>query len=280
MYNLYHLDDIVFEYKNKSYRAYTLRRDYHHNMNKAMLIILVTLFTAVCIAIHHYRNISTQIADEVEKVVTIENLDIEEILPETKPPKSKEAEASAPAKLKEATIEYVEPNVVNNHEPVTEQNFPIIDSLSTKIISNVNKEGTAGDGNLSSHIENNISGSGNSETSISNVIVDKKDEISNYAEVMPEFPGGFTALMKFLSSNIRYPVLARENNITGKIVMKFTVLKTGEIKDIKAISSIDPLLEKEVIRVLKLMPKWKPGMIKNNTVNVSFVLPVHFNLDN
>lgn len=97
-------------------------------------------------------------------------------------------------------------------------------------------------------------------------------------ENKPEFPGGDAAMMKYLSENIKYPVIAQENGIQGRVICQFVVNKDGSIVDINVVRSVDPSLDKEAIRVIKSMPKWKPGMQRGKPVRVKFTLPVSFRL--
>ena len=98
-------------------------------------------------------------------------------------------------------------------------------------------------------------------------------------ESMPEFPGGQQALFKYLSDNIKYPVIAQENGIQGRVICQFTVNKDGSIVDIEVVrSGGDPSLDKEAVRVIKTMPKWKPGKQRGKQVRVKFTVPVSFKL--
>ena len=98
-------------------------------------------------------------------------------------------------------------------------------------------------------------------------------------ESMPEFPGGQQALFKFLSENIKYPVIAQENGIQGRVICQFTVNKDGSIVDIEVVrSGGDPSLDKEAVRVIKSMPKWKPGKQRGKPVRVKYTVPVSFKL--
>ncbi|MCQ2340007.1 MAG: energy transducer TonB [Paludibacteraceae bacterium] len=97
-------------------------------------------------------------------------------------------------------------------------------------------------------------------------------------EKQPEFPGGTQAMMKYLSENIKYPMIAQENGIQGRVICQFVVNKDGSIVDIQVVRSVDPSLDKEAIRVIKSMPKWKPGMQRGKAVRVKFTLPVVFRL--
>ena len=84
--------------------------------------------------------------------------------------------------------------------------------------------------------------------------------------------------MKYLAENIKYPMIAQENGIQGRVICQFVVNKDGSIVDINVVRSVDPSLDKEAIRVIKSMPKWKPGMQRGKAVRVKFTLPVVFRL--
>jgi len=95
-------------------------------------------------------------------------------------------------------------------------------------------------------------------------------------EVMPQFPDGEQALLRYISSNVRYPVEAMKNGNQGKVVVKFTVNTDGSISDIEVIRSIDPLLDAEACRVVRSMPDWKPGTQDGEKARMNYVLPVSF----
>ena len=96
---------------------------------------------------------------------------------------------------------------------------------------------------------------------------------------MPEFPGGQQALFKYLSENVKYPVIAQENGIQGRVICQFVVNKDGSIVDVEVVrSGGDASLDKEAIRVIKSMPKWKPGKQRGKAVRVKYTVPVNFKL--
>lgn len=98
-------------------------------------------------------------------------------------------------------------------------------------------------------------------------------------ETMPEFPGGQQALFKYLSENVKYPVIAQENGIQGRVICQFTVNKDGAIVDVEVVrSGGDASLDKEAVRVIKSMPKWKPGKQRGKAVRVKYTVPVNFRL--
>ncbi|MBQ8594103.1 MAG: energy transducer TonB [Bacteroidaceae bacterium] len=115
---------------------------------------------------------------------------------------------------------------------------------------------------------------------IDNVVVEepKEEEVFMVVEKMPEFPGGMGELMKWLSKNIKYPAIAQENGVQGRVVVQFVVNKDGSIVDPQVIKSVDPYLDKEALRVVKAMPKWSPGEQRGKPVRVKYTLPVMFRL--
>lgn len=106
----------------------------------------------------------------------------------------------------------------------------------------------------------------------------EEQEIFEVVEKMPEFPGGQAALMQYLSKNIKYPTIAQENGTQGRVTVQFVVNADGSIVDAKVIRGVDPYLDKEALRVINSMPKWKPGMQRGKAVRVKYTVPVMFRL--
>lgn len=105
-----------------------------------------------------------------------------------------------------------------------------------------------------------------------------EDKVFDVVEQMPSFPGGPSALMQYLASNIKYPVVAQENGVQGRVIVGFVVGKDGSIKDVKVIKGVDPSLDREAERVVKSMPKWIPGKQNGQEVTVKYNVPVSFKL--
>ena len=97
---------------------------------------------------------------------------------------------------------------------------------------------------------------------------------------MPEFPGGYKSLLNFLSQNIKYPPIASDNGVSGKVTVNFVVNKDGSISDAKILRGVDEALDKEALRVVYSMPKWKSGKQAGKNVRVSYSLPINFVLSN
>ena len=116
------------------------------------------------------------------------------------------------------------------------------------------------------------SGTGRAEETVDD------NKVFDFLEEMPEFPGGEAAMMKWLSTHINYPPIAQENNIQGRVMVGFVVEKDGSVSDVKILRPVDPSLDKEAARVVKSMPKWKPGMQTGKPVRCRFTIPVSFRL--
>jgi protein TonB len=109
---------------------------------------------------------------------------------------------------------------------------------------------------------------------------EKEEEIFQVVENQPEFPGGMAELMKYLQKNIKYPSICQEQGIQGRVIVQFVVNSDGSIVDPQVIKPVNPYLDKEALRVVSTMPKWKPGEQRGKKVRVRFTLPVTFRLSN
>ena len=106
----------------------------------------------------------------------------------------------------------------------------------------------------------------------------EEQEIFQVVEEMPEFPGGMGECMKWLSKNMKYPTISQENGVQGRVIVQFVVNKDGSIVDPVVVRGVDPYLDKEALRVIAMMPKWKPGKQRGKAVRVKYTVPVMFRL--
>lgn len=115
---------------------------------------------------------------------------------------------------------------------------------------------------------------------LSPVAVDEADNPLHFrvVEQLPEFPGGMVELMKWLTKNLKYPPAAQKQKIQGKVLVSFIINKDGTIADAKVVRSVDPLLDGEAMRVVRMMPNWKPGINNNQPCRTLFAIPVVFKL--
>ena len=108
--------------------------------------------------------------------------------------------------------------------------------------------------------------------------VKEKDQVYAVVDKQPEFPGGISALMKYLGENIQYPKVAMDKGIEGRVIAQFVVEKDGKINEAKVLQGIDPALDAEAIRMVQAMPNWKPGEHQGKLVRVRYTLPITFKL--
>lgn len=103
-------------------------------------------------------------------------------------------------------------------------------------------------------------------------------KVYEIVEDMPEFPGGNNGLMQYLGNNVKYPVVAQDNGIQGRVIVGFVVEPDGTLSNVHVLHSVDPSLDKEAMRVVKRMPKWKPGKLNGKAVRVQYLVPCVFRL--
>jgi protein TonB len=107
----------------------------------------------------------------------------------------------------------------------------------------------------------------------------EEEKIFVIVEEMPEFPGGELSLRKYIASAIKYPTVAQENGVQGTVFVSFVVDRDGGVSDVKVVRGVDPSVDKEAMRVVSNLPKWKPGKQRGKPVRVSYSVPIHFRLD-
>ena len=112
------------------------------------------------------------------------------------------------------------------------------------------------------------------------VVLDDKDKPLNWrvVEELPDFPGGMVMFMKWITQNLKYPPAAKTQKIQGKVIVQFVVNKDGSVSDCKVVGPVHPLLDREALRVLALMPEWKPGTMGGKPCRTLFAMPVVFRL--
>ena len=118
-----------------------------------------------------------------------------------------------------------------------------------------------------------------SKMEAANPLPPEKDKIYDTCDIMPEFPGGQSALLQFLAKSIKYPAEAQQQGKQGKVVVTFVIEKDGSITDAKVVRTDNPVFNEEALRVVNSMPKWKPGKQRGKEVRVSYTVPVIFSLD-
>lgn len=275
--------DLIFADKNKEFGAYQLRKasDKRHNM--AFLYMLIGLAVVVILVIAYskysdYRDEqkALELQEQREKMMAAAIEQVEEEVPEEEPEEQKfeQPEIEVPeevlATVQVTQIAIVEADKVKNE--VMDMETQKEDNTARGVVT---QEGSDDADKFKAVQEQVVVKEPEPE-----VVKPKEEEIFVAVEQQAEFPGGQAALMKWLSNNIRYPESAQQNDIQGRVIVKFVVEKDGSIGQATIAKGVDKDLDREAIRVVKKMPKWQPG--KNNGVAVRsyFTLPVTFKLQN
>ncbi|MFN8430193.1 MAG: TonB family protein [Spirosomataceae bacterium] len=270
------LDDIVFEHRNKEYGAYYLRKNYKSYLTRAF-VYGTGLFVLIFGGAYTYTNVIVpnlpkdnlrEVEIDMsklkeEKKVEEKKLDIPP--PPPPPPKQEQQEV--------ATIKFLPPEPKKDEEVVIETPPPAQNEIDTKKISNVNKEGSEDVGAIS------IADDQPEVVEIVKVEKPVEEEIFTAVEQQPDFPGGTTAMYKFLGDNIKYPAAAQRANVSGRVFVKFVVEKDGSIGAVEVLKGIGFGCDEEAIRVIKSMPKWNPGRQNGKNVRVFYNMPVVYKLD-
>ena len=273
--------DLVFADKNKDFGAYELRRQSDRRHNMAVLFTIVGLIVVFILILAYskysdFRAEQEQLAlqEQREKMAAAELIQQDEAEPEDEPePEEQKVEIEIPEIPQEvlATVQVTQIAIVDADKVQNE----VMDMEEQKEDNTargvVNQEGSDDVDKFKAVQEQVVVKEPEPEKP-------KEEEIFVAVEQPAEFPGGQAALMKWLSNNIRYPEAAQQNDIQGRVVVKFVVEKDGTVGHAEIARGVDKDLDREALRVVNKMPKWQPG--KNNGVAVRsyFTLPVTFKL--
>ena len=269
--------DLVFEGKNKDFGAYVIRTDSPNRHNKA---VLWTLIGTIIFGLISFGFVKANQYLEERKL--LEKVDQKEVFydmtNEADKPKLEPIEQEKPDVLQEEVsktyqateLQIVEDNNVREEDEIVSQDERMeTDALAGRV---TNSEGSTNLNDFKERINEIV------VEDKKPVVADKPEEIFTSVEQMPQFPGGESALMKFLSSHINYPPMAAENNVQGKVIVQFVVDKTGKVGEVKIVRSVDKDLDHEAIRVCQALPKFTPGRQNGRPVSVWFTLPIQFKL--
>ena len=268
--------DLVFEGRNQEYGAYDLRKnsDKRHNKSMILVIIALALIIVVGLTFNTVSNFIFQedIKDEANQELVNVNMAAEEEAEEEE--EQERVEMEQPEALPEEilnTIKVTELAIVEDSEVTPEDEIKSQDELkeTQTAFGQTNFDQGTDDRNVVREHKEEI------------IVEEKKpekEEVFRAVEQMPQFPGGDGELMKFLRDNIVYPAMAQENNVQGKVIVQFVVTKTGDIGEVKVVKSVDRDLDNEAVRLVKKLPKFIPGRMNGQAVNVWYTLPVQFKL--
>lgn len=264
--------EMVFEGRNKEYGAYRLRK----NAGKRNLYSLITIFIA---ALAIWGGIS--LVKFVEsRTKTVAQTSVAELSALNQPKKKAEVKQQQKVKLEvpekvvervKSSVKFTAPVIKKDDEVKPEDELKTQDELmSTKTA--IGALDVKGNDDANGEV-----------LKIKEAVAQPEpkpevEKVFDVVEQMPSFPGGPAALMEWLSNNVKYPVVAQENGVQGRVVVSFVVERDGSITDVKVVRGVDPSLDKEASRVVKAMPRWIPGKQNGSAVRVKYNVPVAFRL--
>ena len=266
--------DLVFEGKNEAYGAYALRQDTSKRNLFAMLALFAGLIAIVAtfLIVNVASEAIARAQAEHETEVTLEQIE-EEI-------EEEQDDEEIVYELEELEQLVAEETVMNSEKFTAYEMEDDAPDQVTKTQDEVAQSDVA----IGAIDYDQGSDEAEHVLKVNEKVVDEvppaveETKVFDVVEQMPQYKGGDQALMDYLNKSIKYPVIAEENGIQGRVVCTFVVERDGSITDVKVVRSVDPSLDKEAVRVLKAMPKWIPGKQNGSAVRVKYTVPVTFRL--
>ncbi len=264
--------DLVFEGRNQAYGAYKLRKG--TAKRNVWALIIVGLAAALL-----YLGLQLQkMAEANKKVENTQAVELAKLNTEKKEAKveKKEIIKQEPEKVVEqvkSSVKFTAP-IIKKDEEVKEEDEIKLDEVqkSDKAVGAFTVEGNDEVGGAVLKAKEDIA----APEPPKHVVEETK--IFTVVEQMPMYPGGDAALMGYLRDNIKYPTVAAENGVQGRVVVGFVVERDGSITDVNILRGVDPSLDREAMRVVKSMPRWNPGKQNGSAVRVKYQVPVSFRL--
>ena len=283
--------DMVFADKNKAYGAYQLRKSVSQRNIKALVILLVAAFIGGGYLAYQIKKHNDELAAQEAYAAKMELAALEQAKKE-QAERKKQQKQEAPKKVEpekvvpetRATVKFTAP-VIKDDKEVKEEMPPMVKmNRETKAIGTETKEGVedrniVADRSTVATTEQIIPKIEKPVAEAPKVEAPKEDiekKIFTFAEQQPTFKGNVQA---WLTSHLNYPASAADNNIQGKVVVKFVVGRDGSVSRAEVVRGVDPALDREALRVVNSMPKWNPGMNNGQPANVWFQLPITFKLN-
>ncbi len=266
------LDDIVFADRNKAYGAFRLRKDYPAVILRATIIgalifVLAVLMPAILNAI-----VPKGDAQDTNIEVDLMKLPPPPIDPNEPPPPP-----PPPVEVpKVNTVQFLPPEVKPDEQVQEEAKPPAVEELKDAVAAEKTQKG---DPNAEEVIMAPEESTGPTKVEAAVEVEKKDDEIFTVVEQQPEFPGGMSKLGDYLGKNIRYPSAAQRANVAGRVFVSFVVNTDGSIQDVQVLKGLGFGTDEEATRVVKGMPKWRPGKQSGRPVRVKYNLPISFTLE-
>ena len=256
--------DLLFKKRNQEYGAFELRKDSSRRHRVGIIVALIVLILVIFVPIL-YKQIIEKVKDRNVEVTTLSNIEIEK-----KVEKPKDIILEKPAPPLKSSIKFTPPVIKPDEEVQEDEEIKTQEEL-------INTDVNISVADIKGTDEEN----GQDIGDLNNMIVGEDTTSTPYAvvEQMPEFPGGEAALQRYLHNSVKYPNIAMENGIQGKVYVGFVVERNGSISNVRIARGVDASLDKEAMRVVRLMPKWIPGKQNGEPVRVSFTAPINFVLE-
>lgn len=264
--------DLVFEGRNKAYGAYRLRKSTTKRNILAMVAVVILLIVAfIILTVKNFVD-EQRAKVAMTQVAELTNYDQPKKKAEVKQ-KKVEVEPERVVERVKSSIKFTAPVIKKDEEVKPDEELKTQDELmSTKTA--IGTFDVKGNDDANGEI-----------LKAKEVIAEpeppkheEENKVFDIVEQQPLFPGGPAALMKYLSENTKYPVVAQDNGVQGRVTVQFVVEKDGSISDVHVLRGVDPSLDKEAVRVVKSMPRWTPGKQNGITVRVNYRVPVLFRL--
>ncbi len=272
--------DVIFEGKNKEFGAYELRRQSDKRHNRAVIFVLIGLIL-VLIGGYFWGMYSDYRREQRELELQAQ---LEQQLADIAAAEAEEPEEveEVPQAVEEPQREEALPEEILNTIKDTEISIAADEEVTEDITSKDDvAESTAAAGSTTfdqGTDDLNVVHEHKEEIIVEEKHEPVKEEIFTAVEQMPQFPGGEGELLKYISTHIKYPTMAAENNIQGRVVVKFVVQKDGKVGEVVVLRGKDPDLDKEAVRVVKTLPNFIPGKMNGQAVSVWYTLPINFKL--
>lgn len=262
--------DLVFEGKNHSYGAYRLRKN-TGKRNLASIIIVLVAIVVIMAAVWAKIAIENAMPKKVAITTDVELSQLakkKKAKVERKEPVKIEMEQKVVEKVK-SSVKFTAPVIKKDEDVAPEDELKSQDDLAKTAVA-IGSFDVKGNDEAAGEV-----------LKAKEVIAQEKpveEKVFDVVEQMPQFPGGDAALFEYLSTHIKYPTIAEENGVQGRVIVTFVVERDGSITDVKVVKSVDPSLDKEASRVVAGMPKWIPGKQNGSAVRVKYTVPVTFRL--
>ncbi len=257
--------DLIFNGKNKAYGAYKMRESSPRRHNIAVMLVIVIALVGFSIP-SLIRMATPEQKEVMVEVTTLSQLEE----PEVRQEEMKRVEPVAPPPALKSSIKFTAPVIKKDEEVNDEDEIKSQTELTeTKVAISI------------ADVKGNDEANGKDIADLKQVVTQapvEEEKVFDMIEQMPTFPGGAGELMKYIAGHLKYPTIAQENGVQGRVICQFVVGSDGGVRDAKVLKTLDPYCDKEALRVIMSLPKWIPGKQNGKAVSVKYTVPIVFRL--